>query len=429
MGYLLVAIILVILLLIYAYIRQFASKYSLFNKIVLCLTIVIFTISVIMYPKESYNAAFDGLSTWFNIVCPSLLPFFIGSELLINMGIVGFIGELLEPVMRPLFNVPGSGSFPFIMSITSGYPVGSKVVAAIYNNKLCNKSEAQRLLSFCSTSGPLFMIGAVATGIFNISGCGIIIALSHYLGALTVGIIFRFYRYKERTPTVPEAGSIKRAFKNLTEALNKENRPLGLLLSDAVKNSINTLLLVGGLIVLFSVIIRLMVLSGFINIFSYTLGILLFPLGIDPDILTPFASGIFEITIGSKLIAASQSVLNQKILAVCAIISWSGFSIHAQVASMISSTDLKMSVYMLCKALHSVFSCIYAYIIISIWGIPGIPQSFQVFAYNHTLIETNIRWGERLSVYSSRLIFGVLFLLLIGFTNAFFSGFLKKISR
>ncbi|MGQ0438264.1 nucleoside recognition domain-containing protein, partial [Bacillus sp. B-TM1] len=33
---------------------------------------------------------------------PSLLPFFIIAELLISIGVVKFIGVILEPLMRPL---------------------------------------------------------------------------------------------------------------------------------------------------------------------------------------------------------------------------------------------------------------------------------------------------------------------------------------
>ena len=77
-----------------------------------------------IYPAESVDAAYKGLVVWATLVIPALFPFFIGSELLINLGIVKFIGTILEPIMRPVFNVPGEGSFAFVMSVTSGYPVG-----------------------------------------------------------------------------------------------------------------------------------------------------------------------------------------------------------------------------------------------------------------------------------------------------------------
>lgn len=411
MKYLLVLIFLLILFLLYVYIRHFTADYSFFKKTTLSLGIILFTLSIIVNPGESYKAAYDGLSTWFNIVCPSLLPFFIGSELLINLGIINFIGILLEPVMRPVFNVPGCGSFPFVMSITSGYPVGSKIVARLYSDNMCTKTEAQRLMSFCSTSGPLFMIGAVAIGMLNFENGGGIIAISHYLGALTVGFLFRFYKYGESTRFKVSNNSIKKAFQSLVHSFENEKRPLGLLLSDSVKNSVNALLSIGGFIVLFSVIIRLMLISGIIDIAAGILYNILSPFGAGIGLLKSIISSLFEITIGCKLIASSEAFMIQKILAVCTVISWSGFSIHAQVASMISKTDIKMSTYIFSKAMHAVFSWLYAYIIVSLRHIPGIEGALQVFSYNKEAAVYNLDWTAKFTISSGRFIIFTLILL------------------
>ena len=71
---------------------------------------VFITVSMVQYPKESFDSAIMGLNLWWNVVFPALLPFFILSEILMGLGVVHFIGVLLEPLMRPLFNVPGVGA-------------------------------------------------------------------------------------------------------------------------------------------------------------------------------------------------------------------------------------------------------------------------------------------------------------------------------
>ena len=73
------------------------------------------TLAMVRYPDKAFEAAVNGLSVWFEIVFPALLPFFIGSEILMGLGVVHFMGVLLEPFMRPLFNVPGAGSFVLAM--------------------------------------------------------------------------------------------------------------------------------------------------------------------------------------------------------------------------------------------------------------------------------------------------------------------------
>src|SRR5690606_18600866 len=58
---------------------------------------VTLTVSMIFFPEEAYSAAVKGVDVWWNIVFPALLPFFIGSEILMGLGVVHFLGVLLEP--------------------------------------------------------------------------------------------------------------------------------------------------------------------------------------------------------------------------------------------------------------------------------------------------------------------------------------------
>jgi len=102
-----------------------------------------------------------GLSLWVNSVVPSLLPFFIATNILAKTSVVPFLGKLLHKIMRPLFNVPGEGAFALLMGIISGYPMGAKIVSDFKSKGICNDVECERLLSFTNNSGPLFIIGTV----------------------------------------------------------------------------------------------------------------------------------------------------------------------------------------------------------------------------------------------------------------------------
>ncbi|ABW18989.1 sporulation integral membrane protein YlbJ [Alkaliphilus oremlandii] len=326
--------------------------------------IVIFLVAaVILYPHETVAAAYNGLFVWATLVIPALLPFFIGSEILISLGVVRFLGVLLEPIMRPIFNVPGEGSFAFAMSITSGYPVGATIVSKLRSDNVLSGVEGQRLISFCSTSGPLFMIGSVAVGMFQSSKLGIFIVIAHYIGAILVGILFSFYKRSsfERKSMKVEKNLFKKALRQLSRK-DSSNLSLGLILGNAVKSSLNTILMVGGFIVLFAVVIRMFEITNILYALSRIIGIVLLPLKISPDIIHFFITGLFEVTIGSKTVVDSMGMdLRTKIAIVSFIIGWSGFSIHAQVASIISNTDIKTSLYILSKILHGTFSSIIAY--------------------------------------------------------------------
>jgi len=56
--------------------------------------------------------------------------------------------------MRPLFNVPGCGSFAFAMGITSGYPVGAKITASMREEKLLSKQNPKGFCLSPTTQAP-----------------------------------------------------------------------------------------------------------------------------------------------------------------------------------------------------------------------------------------------------------------------------------
>lgn len=363
------------LLIFFLFLSQFRKftrdkSYKNLSYYFIILVILFLVIAIIIYPGESVDAAYDGLVIWTTLVIPALLPFFIGSELLINLGVVKFFGILLEPIMRPIFNVPGEGSFAFAMSITSGYPVGAKIVSKLRVDKILTQIEAQRLISFCSTSGPLFMIGSVSVGMFQSSKIGILIVAAHYIGTIIVGIIFSFYKKSSDNyiTTKSKEHLLKRAFNQLSKN-NNSNFSIGVILGNAVKSSLNTILMVGGFIILFAVVIRMLELLKVIDLITSILAILLIPFKISPSTISSFVTGLFEVTIGAKRVVDSIGMdLRTKIAIASFIIGWSGFSIHAQVSSIIGITDIKTSLYLLAKSLHAAFSSLIAYIFFPIFS-------------------------------------------------------------
>ncbi|MGE5678761.1 MAG: sporulation integral membrane protein YlbJ [Pseudomonadota bacterium] len=319
----------------------------------------IFVACIIIFPQEAFSSAKDGLMLWFNIVCPSLLPFFICVEILIGLGIVSFLGSAFKPLMGPLFNVPGEGSFSFFMSVASGYPVGARITSRLRQEKLCTQIEGQRLLSLCSTSGPLFIIGAVATGIMNNPALGLLLASAHYLSAIAVGLIMRFYGGK--APQPPSAPTIN-PVADMLAYRKKDGRPIGILLGDAVINGVNLILMIGGFIILFSVATRMLKISGLLSFLALFLS-KAFPFGLlAPDVASSLLVGIMEVTNGVKDCAALQVPLIYKVTVTSFMIGFGGLSVNAQVMSIMSETDLKFGIYFIVKILQgiaaSIFSCL-----------------------------------------------------------------------
>ena len=321
---------------------------------------LVITIAIIAFPSDSFNASKDGLRVWWEIVFPALLPFFVAAEILMGLGVVHMLGVLLEPLMRRLFRVPGVGAFAVAMGLASGYPMGAQITAKLRSERMCSRVEAERLVSISNTADPLFMAGAVAVGMFGQARLGIVLALSHYAASILLGFVMRFYGQDDR-PAEPvrkpgSTGMVKRALHELVSAREADGRPIGQLLGDAVKDSVSTLLLIGGFIMVFSVITRIMSLVGIVDALAAPLTVILKKFGVEASLLDPLLEGLFEITIGCEEASRASASLYSKIVACSAIIGWSGLSVHAQVASLIHKTDIRMHAYICSRVLHAVFA-------------------------------------------------------------------------
>ncbi|SHH09393.1 sporulation integral membrane protein YlbJ [Tepidibacter thalassicus] len=341
------------------------KKYTLIKSLLPGIIVLFFICGIVIFPKSAVESARVGMNITINILIPSLLPFLIGANLLINLKIIDIIGLFLEKITRFLFNVPGKGSLVFAMSIISGYPIGSKLTSQLRENKEITKYEAQRLASFCSTSGPLFMVSSVGIGMFNSSKIGYFIALCHYLGAATVGFIFRNYKNKQENKYKFKKNiNIIDEIKRIIKSKNNKNSGFYTILGDSVRNGINSILLVGGFVIIFSVIFKILSLLKIIDIISNLIFILLYPLNIPKDIIYAFISGLFEITIGCNNISLSYGIpLIFKISLCTFVISFSGISILAQCSSFLSKTDINIYLYIFSKFLHGILSSIYCYLL------------------------------------------------------------------
>lgn len=321
---------------------------------------IMFIIALIIYPKTAVASASMGIRLWLEIVFPSLFPFFVASQLLSKSGFINIFGIILEPIMRPLFNVPGSGSFALAMGIVSGYPVGAVITTDLRKQELITRIEAERLLTFTNNSGPLFIMGAVAVGMFKLPNVGYLLYVSHIAACITVGLIFKYYK-KQNNKALKY--SVKMSQRIKIELLRMRNSDINpwTLFGECIKNSIFTILSIGGFIIFFSVLINIMLSSGVIG----RIGELIpgfINKGLGPKTIEGLICGIFEITTGTNLINLAAVDLKIKLCCASLIIGWAGFSVHTQVMSIVSTSDIRVKPYIIGKALQGIISTIYTYI-------------------------------------------------------------------
>jgi len=265
------------------------------------------------------------------------------------------------------------------MGITSGYPVGAKLTANMREERLLTKTESERLLSFTNNSGPLFIIGAVAVGMFNNPKIGFLLLFCHIAACLTVGILFRFYGKQKKSAKSYENTKILKKFKR--ELANTKSVNIGELLGDSIRNSVNTILAIGGFIILFSVIINLLLETGVINLAAHFLSILLPISGISKELFATILSGFFEITTGINMISKMEGIsFTLQLSAISLILGWAGLSVHFQVYSIISKTDISIRPYLFGKLMHGIFSAVYVWIFSKLSFMSDL-ESQSVFGY------------------------------------------------
>ena len=324
------------------------------SNIVRVFALSLLAIGMFMYPQEVLNSASGGLTLWWRFVLPALLPFFILSELLMASGFVHFLGVLLESLMRPVFRLPGKAAFVVAMGFTSGFPMGAVLTARLRKDGEISREEGERLLAFTNNPSPGFMFGAVASGMLGKPALGIILAGSVYLANLIVGVLFRFYRVTSSPSHPLHFPSLKRAWTEMKNAQNRDKRTFGQILGDAIKQSINTVLMVAGFIAFFSVIIRLLNLWH-ITLFLATLSHSIVQV-IPIPVFQAFFNGLVEMTLGCQEAINALSTLNQQVALLTLLMGWGGLSVFAQVAGLISGTDLRFSSFVIARTLQGIIA-------------------------------------------------------------------------
>ena len=291
----------------------------------LALGLLCAALALVLWPGEAMSAMKDGLSLCGNVILPSLFPFFVLSSLVVELGMSRCLGRLFQPVMAPLFRVNGA-----------------RTAIALYENGQCSRTEAERLLAFCNNSGPAFILGVVGTGVFGSGAAGLLLYLAHVAASLLVGVLFRFYRYREppRPSRQPEAHFQAARF---SAAFTR-----------SVTGSLASALNICAFILFFTVTIRMLTLSGLLTGLARLLARLCAPLGLSQVWAERLLTGVLEVSSGVS--SLTGGALSGRLSMAAFMLGWAGLSVHCQVLAFLGDSGLSMGTYLWGKLLHGLFS-------------------------------------------------------------------------
>ena len=309
------------------------------RDLLLGLALLCATLALMLYPQPSMEAAKSGLALCYNVIIPSLFPFFVLSSLVVELGLAGYLGRLLEGLMRPLFHVSGACASAFALGFIGGYPVGAKTAISLYENGMCTKTEAERLLAFCNNSGPAFILGVVGAGVFASSRVGVLLYLAHAAASICIGILFRFYK------AGPTARREERQSRPQFHAQRFTTAFTG-----SIKNSFLSTLNICAFVVFFTVVIQLLIRSGFLPGLAQVLGTVLAPFGLTPEWAQRLLTGALEISSGVWTLSGDGTLSGKLIL-----------------AAFIGGSGLSVGTYLVGKLLHGGLSALFIAVLVRLF--------------------------------------------------------------
>lgn len=304
------------------------------------LALLIATAGLVATPDQAIAGAKDGLTLCFNVIVPSLFPFFVLSSLVVDLGLAAYLGRALEGLMRPLFRVSGSCAAAVALGFIGGYPVGARTALQLYQEGLCSKTEAERLLAFCNNSGPAFILGVVGAGVFGDSRVGLLLYLTHALASLIVGLLFRFY-----------GGSDKKQVQKSSQAKPIRAVTVPAAFTGAVTRSLQSTLNICAFVVFFAVVLQLLSTYGAFTALARLLALA----GFQPEWAKRLVAGLLELSSGVSSLRGSTQLAGRVSMAAF-MLGWAGLSVHCQVLSFLVDSGLSAKTYLAGKLCHGLIA-------------------------------------------------------------------------
>ena len=204
----------------------------------------------------------------------------------------------------------------------------------MYDNNIIDANTASHTLVFTHFASPLFILGAVSYYFLHNETLGIIVLISHYIPNIILGIITR------------------NNLINTNNQSKEKNKDISFpkVFIKAIKNSIDTLLMILGILTCFMIISTLIT-----NIFKFN------------PYIDAIIKGILEMTIGLKSISLLNIPNIYKVIISSMILSFGGLSVHMQILTFIEDTDISYKPFFIARIYHSILSGVFAYILYNIF--------------------------------------------------------------
>lgn len=317
---------------------------------------VAFALMLLLYPEASLQGARIGLSRWWDVVLPSLLPFMIMSTLLLDTRLFAFLGSAIGKISGRLLKLPQSAAPVCLLGLVGGYPLGARLGGELYERQEISERDLLITVLVGNLAGPVFIIGAVSTGFLGDSTLAIPMLLGYYVSVLITGMLF--------SRVFP--GKVQRKDKSPRQYPPPD-------FSMALIRSIDAMLRVGGCMVLASSLLAILEQTGVLAALQQPLGFLLGMAGLHPDLAKPMLQGALEMTAGCQSLAQIHASLLIKASLSAGICAFGGVSVFMQTLSL---AKVRTHWLVLGKLVNAILAFICTWVLLRF----SMPQAQSVFA-------------------------------------------------
>ena len=291
------------------------------SKIFLFLIIIFTSLLFISMPSISGNVI-TACKLFVTRVYPSLLPMMVICDLLLYFDLPLLFAKSLGKFFKYLFHSSLYGPFIFIISLFSGTPANVYLLKKLYLEEKVSLKEANKFLRFSYFANPLFLY-TMLTFIFKDNKN---VILSLFAMPYVVNILIGVFSSKTKDIALLDNKTKKEDF--------------GTFFVNSIKNAMNTLLMILGVITIF-----------------YIIGSVINP---SKNVVL---TGILELTSGLYELGMANIPLKFKMLLAIIFINFGGLSIHLQVKGIISDTNISYLSFLKGRVIATIISLCFFFLL------------------------------------------------------------------
>ena len=291
-------------------------------------------------PLMCANACLNGISVWAFKVLPMLFPFFVLTRLLVHSS--SNKPNFMDKFFCKTLHTPSGSFLTYLLSILSGYPMGAKLISDMKKDGQISTDEAKKMMSFCSVSGPMFIIGTVGIMMLNSTKAGVIILASNIFASLVNGMLYRGKDKPKLSPSYTSKKSVNFA--------------------DCVYDSLMSVLMVGAYISISFLFIEILSQLNLFDVLSNTI-CSVFKLKEYHDVVVPVFIGLLEITSGILNLSTTHTSLLVKTILASGLIGFGGISVILQSMNFLSKLNIPVKTMLKHKTSQAIFCIVFSIIL------------------------------------------------------------------